>query len=105
MTSQQVTALDPAARWTKGTQVGVRNSIVLVTPSYRRDLSRCELLCETVDRWVTSFAKHYVIVADADRPLFAKLNSAHREVLAASDLLPSGLRPLPAFLRRGTRRY
>lgn len=81
------------------------NSVVLVTPSYWRDLARCELLCETVDRCVTSHAKHYLIVADADLPLFTRFNGGRREVLAASELLPSWLKPLPGFVRRGTRRY
>jgi hypothetical protein len=44
----------------------------LITPTYRPDLGRCALLCESVDRHVTSFAKHYLIVADDDVRLFAK---------------------------------
>jgi hypothetical protein len=81
------------------------NSVTLVTPTYWRDLALCELLCETVDRWIDGFDKHYLIVADDDQPLFAKLEGVRREVIAASELLPRWLRPLPAFLRRGTRRY
>jgi hypothetical protein len=37
--------------------------------------------------------------------LFQGFNSRHREVLASSDLLPTWLKPLPRFLRRGSRRY
>jgi hypothetical protein len=79
--------------------------VTLVTPTYWRDVGLCELLCETVDRWVTGFGKHYLIVADADLPLFARFNAPRRQVVAASSLLPRWLRPLPAFLRRGSRRY
>jgi hypothetical protein len=81
------------------------NSVCLVTPTYWRDLELCELLCESVDRHVTSHAKHYLIVADAEMRLFAKFNGPHREVLPASRFLPSWLRPLPGFVRRNNRRY
>jgi hypothetical protein len=58
-----------------------------------------------VDRQLHPFAKHYLVVADDDVPLFSRFNSGHREVLASSDLLPTWLKPLPRFLRRGSRRY
>jgi hypothetical protein len=80
-------------------------SVGLVTPTYGRDLERCALLCESVDRYVTSFAKHYLIVVDDELPLFAKFNSGRREVLPLSQLLPSWLKPLPHFIRRKNRRY
>jgi Family of unknown function (DUF6492) len=81
------------------------NSVGLVTPTYGRDLERCALLCESVDRYVTSFAKHYLIVADEELPLFARFNAGRREVLPLSQLLPSWLKPLPGFIRRKNRRY
>ncbi|HLH98875.1 MAG TPA: DUF6492 family protein [Xanthobacteraceae bacterium] len=77
----------------------------LVTPTYERDLERCELLCESVDRHVTSFSRHYLIVLDEELPLFTKLNTARREVLPLSLLLPSWLKPLPRYMRRKHRRY
>jgi hypothetical protein len=77
----------------------------LVTPTYGRDLERCALLCESVDRYVTSFTKHYLIVVDDELPLFAAFNSARRQVLPLSQLLPSWLKPLPRFVRRKHRRY
>jgi hypothetical protein len=83
----------------------VSNSVCLVTPSYWRDLELCELLCESIDRHVTSYAKHYLVVADAEMRLFAKFNGPRREVLPASRLLPPWLRPLPGFLQRKKRRY
>jgi hypothetical protein len=81
------------------------SSISLVTPTYWRDLELCALLCESVDRYVTSFSKHYLIVADAELPLFNKFNSARRVVLPSSQFLPHWLRPLPHFVQRKNRRY
>ena len=90
----------------KGVTVqGEEETIGLLTPTYWRDLELCELLCESVDRWVTSFAKHYLIVADDEMPLFGRFNSSRREVLAASQFLPSWLRPFPRFISRRSRRY
>jgi len=81
------------------------SSVGLVTPTYGRDLERCALLCESVDRYVTSFAKHYLIVPDDELALFARFRAGRREVLPVSQLLPSWLKPLPRFIRRKHRRY
>jgi len=80
-------------------------SVGLITPTYWRDLERCALLCESVDRYVTSFARHYLIVADEDMPLFARFNGGRRLVLPVSAFLPSWLKPLPGFIERKHRRY
>jgi hypothetical protein len=81
------------------------NSVALLTPTYGRDLERCALLCESVDRYVTSFSKHYLIVPDEELPLFARFKGARREVLPLSQFLPSWLKLLPRFVRRKHRRY
>ena len=47
------------------------NTVALLTPTYGRDLEICTLLCESVDRHVTSFSKHYLLVPDCDLPVFA----------------------------------
>ncbi len=81
------------------------SSMGLVTPTYGRDRELCALLCESVDRHVTSFSKHYLIVPDGDLALFAGFKSERRVVLPASSMLPPWLKPLPSFIRRGSRRY
>jgi hypothetical protein len=81
------------------------NMVALVTPTYWRDLELCALLCESVDRYLTSFTRHYLIVADADIPMFAKFSGPRRVVLPASHLLPSWLKPLPRVIRRKGRHY
>ena len=81
------------------------NPVALLTPTYGRDLELCTLLCESVDRHVTSFSKHYLLVPDCDFELFAHFNSEHRTVLAASQFLPKWLRPLPRVVQRKRRQY
>jgi len=81
------------------------NPVALLTPTYGNDLERCTLLCESVDRHVSSFSKHYLLVPDSDLALFAPLARARRIVLPASWFLPSWLRPLPRLIRRKRRQF
>ena len=79
--------------------------VALLTPTYGRDLELCTLLCESVDRHVTSFSKHYLLVPDCDLSLFAHFGSERRVVLPASMFLPKWLRPLPRVVQRKRRQY
>jgi Family of unknown function (DUF6492) len=79
--------------------------VALLTPTYGRDLELCTLLCESVDRHVGPFSKHYLLVPDCDMPLFAHFASERRSVLPASDFLPTWLRPLPRIVQRKRRQY
>jgi hypothetical protein len=63
-----------------------------------------ELLCDSIDRYVTGYERHYVIVNDSDVSMFARFRSDRRAVLASSQFLPDWLRPLPSFLSRNGRR-
>lgn len=81
------------------------NSVALLTPTYSRDLERCTLLCESVDRHVSPISKHYLLVPDSDALLFAPLASERRVVLPASHFLPAWLRPLPSIIRRKRRQF
>lgn len=79
--------------------------VALLTPTYGRDLEICTLLCESVDRHVTSFSKHYLLVPDCDLPLFAPLASDRRVIIPASAFLPGWLRPLPRVIQRKRRQF
>jgi hypothetical protein len=81
------------------------NSVALLTPTYGRDLELCTLLCESVDRHVSAFSKHYLLVPDCDLPLFSNFESVRRSVLPASRFLPKWLRPLPRIVQRKRRQY
>lgn len=81
------------------------NRVALLTPTYGRDLELCTLLCESVDRHVKSFSKHYLLVPDCDLPLFSHFESEHRTVLPASRFLPEWLRPLPRIVQRKRRQF
>ncbi len=80
-------------------------SVALLTPTYARDIELCTLLCESVDRHVTSFDKHYLLVPDSDYDLFSRFISDRRTVIPASAFLPAWLRPMPRMFRRKRRQF
>jgi hypothetical protein len=81
------------------------NPVALLTPTCGRDLELCTLLCESVDRHVTAFSKHVLLVPDCDLPRFAHLQSERRSVIAASTYLPKWLRPLPRIFQRRRQQF
>ncbi|MEM9633942.1 MAG: DUF6492 family protein [Pseudomonadota bacterium] len=73
-------------------------SISIMTPSYFADLRRCELLCESIDLFVSGYDYHYIVVGDEDLELFQHLDDSKRKVVASSALLP---KLLPVMKWRG----
>lgn len=69
--------------------------VSIITPSFHRDFEACRLLCETLDRYVTGFADHYIVVSEADFPLFSGLAGARRHVVVEADVLPMRLHAIP----------
>jgi hypothetical protein len=74
-------------------------TVSLITPSYSRDVERCSLLCESVDRHVSGYDRHYVIVHDEDVALFSALASRRRVINPVSRYLPRWLRQMPFGIR------
>ena len=73
-----------------------------MTASYEADFSRCRLLCESMDRFASGHAHHYVLVDHHDYALFSCLDGPGRTVVDERDLLPDWLHALrPSPLTRG----
>jgi len=81
------------------------SSLSLVTAVWRRDVARCALQCDSVDRHLSCYVKHHVIVPDDDLALFDRFNGVRRVVVPASELLPAWLRPMPRLLQHKGERY
>ena len=81
------------------------SSISLVTPASRRDVELCALQCESVDRYLSCYVKHHLIVPDDEVALFDRFNAARRVVVPASQLLPAWLRLMPRLLQHKGQRY
>jgi hypothetical protein len=71
----------------------------LVTPSFRLDLQRCQMLLESTERWVAPHVRHYVVIDRRDRPLFRPICRARTELLDAEDMLPGWLMRVPGLNR------
>ena len=79
-------------------------TVALLTPTHAKDIERFDLLCESVDRHVAGYERHYVIVNDDDLPLFQKYASDRRVIAPSSAFLPSWLWAAPRFLGFNGRR-
>jgi hypothetical protein len=79
-------------------------SVALITPSYAGDFERFSLLCQSIDRRVTGYDRHYVIVSDDDMPLFQAFNDQRRIVLPSSQFLPRWLKLAPGVKLRNGRK-
>lgn len=61
-------------------------SFAVVTKTYAPDLTRCELLAESLDR-CAPMIPHYLIVDRRDRPAFKHLEYGKRQLIDSEDLL------------------
>ena len=72
----------------------------LVTPSFGLDFERCRLLVDSVERFVPSAVRHYLVVDRRDVPLFEPLaRSGRTEVLVVEDIVPSWIQRIPGVRR------
>ena len=69
-------------------------SLALLTPSFRGDVGRCELLVESVRR-LRPATDHYLIVSHRDLAMFRHLEGDGTVLVEASELLPPGMHLLP----------
>jgi len=76
----------------------------IVTASYAPDFPRCRILCESIDRFVTGFDCHYLLVDTPDRDLFAALEGPRRRIVTDTELLPWWLKRMPQSLSPRQRR-
>jgi hypothetical protein len=63
-------------------------SFAIVTPSFWRDLPRCELLVESLDRCAPNIP-HYLIIDRRERSKFAHLNRGQHRIIESEALLDS----------------
>lgn len=82
----------------------MKQDTALVTASFAPDFERCRLLCETVDKHVTGYSKHYILVEHKDVGLFMQLQTPRRVIVDEMDLFPSWIRSFPDPFYFGSRR-
>lgn len=72
----------------------------LVTPSYAPDFERCQFLCSTVDKFIPSSTKHYIIVDRKDLSIFQSLQNNRTEILVVEEVIPGWIKKIP-FVKNG----
>jgi Family of unknown function (DUF6492) len=70
------------------------SSFAIVTPTYWRDLTRCELLVESLDRCAPS-VPHYLIIDRRDLPTFAHLDRGQHKIVESESLLDKDFWQMP----------
>lgn len=74
-------------------------SYAIVTPSFRGDYERCELLCESMRQFAPPDASHYLVVDRRDKPMFSSLASGKTHILIAEDVIGFWCRRIPRMRR------
>lgn len=67
----------------------------LITPSYAPDFERCQLLCSSVQRFISPPFTHYLVVDKQDNALFRQLESSNTVILTKESLLPWWIQRIP----------
>ena len=74
-------------------------AVALVTPSHRGDVERFALLCDSIDRFVRGYERHYIIVNGEDVPFFARLMVVVESCCRAHNSCRAGLGSCRHFFR------
>ena len=82
----------------------MNRSTAIITASFAPDLERCRLLCETIDKRVTGYSKHYILVEHGDVALFKHLETANRVIVDEKDIFPNWIRAYADPFYLGKRR-
>ena len=69
-------------------------SIALVTPTFWKDLQRCELLAESIDKLVPGIP-HYLIVDRRDRSKFLHLQHSQRRLIDSEEIVGRWFKQFP----------
>jgi hypothetical protein len=72
-------------------------SYAVITPSYWKDVERCRLLVESVERWTDPSLRHYLLIARRDVPLFRSMLGPRTELIVVEDVIPKWLFRVPGI--------
>jgi hypothetical protein len=75
----------------------------IATPSYAGDLERCRLLCDSIDRFVSGMATHYLLIDPVDEAFFRPFEGPCRRIITDAELLPAWLKGRNDPFRPGRR--
>jgi hypothetical protein len=74
-----------------------RLTYAIVTPSYWKDVHRCALLIESIEKWVARDVPHYLVIARGDVHLFRPLLKPRSVLIVVEDIIPNWLFRVPGI--------
>jgi hypothetical protein len=69
----------------------------IITPSYALDFERCQILCWSIDKFVSPNVNHYIVVDRRDYQLFSQLAGQTRKILIKESILPWWIKQVPCL--------
>jgi hypothetical protein len=72
----------------------------IVTPSYAPDFKKCQILCWSIDKFITSSFNHYIVVDSQDYQLFSQLKRTNRKIITKESILPWWIKRIPFFSKK-----
>jgi hypothetical protein len=70
-------------------------SFSIITPSYKPDFERCQLLCHSIEKFSQSAVNHYVVVDREDLALFRQLQGPQTHIITKEEIVPWWIKRLP----------
>ncbi|WAL61473.1 DUF6492 family protein [Thermocoleostomius sinensis] len=67
----------------------------LITPSYKPDFERCQLLCRSIEKFAQTAINHYIVVDRQDLALFRQLQGAQTHIVTKEEIVPWWIKRLP----------
>jgi Family of unknown function (DUF6492) len=80
---------------TNASRAATEQQMVVVTPTYRRDLELFNDLHESVLRWFPADVRHVAVVNESDLALFRRFEGSRCLVVGVRDVLPRSVVALP----------
>jgi len=74
-------------------------SFAIVTPSFKNDFERCQILAESIKEYSQQNVNHYVIVEKKDEKLFKTLEGHNIKIIKKEKILPWWIKQLPLTVK------
>lgn len=62
--------------------------VAIATQSYKNDFRECQLLCESIDRFVPDDIMHFIFVNDEDYQLFKNIENKRHKIYRKGTIMP-----------------
>lgn len=75
-------------------------TFAIITPSYAPDFERCQILCWSIDKFISPNVNHYIVVDHRDYNLFSQLEGSRRKIITKESILPWWIKRIPFLSKK-----